>query len=58
MNKPKKMITFDNCLECPLIANCKEWKALTAKQRATIMMSADVDVGILKTCKLDDYKTG
>lgn len=48
----KKIIVKD-CLGCPLVADCKEIKKLTPRQR-TIMMVGIGASGILKTCKLEN----
>jgi hypothetical protein len=48
----KKIIVKD-CLECPLIEKCKEFKSLSAKARFA-MKTSPACSGILKTCKLED----
>lgn len=55
MEKPiKKMIIISNCIECPIISNCKSWKKLTSKQRFTLKYSVGISEFILKDCPLDD----
>ncbi|MEK0370969.1 MAG: hypothetical protein QQN55_07435 [Nitrosopumilus sp.] len=53
--KPKKQIVFDSCLDCPLIEKCGQWAKLPKKTKVTLMIGVGVNVGILKTCPLDDH---
>lgn len=49
-----KIIKVNDCLECPLVVNCKEFKSLTPKQSILIKTCVGVS-GIIKTCKLEDF---
>lgn len=51
-----KIIKIDSCLKCPLIKDCKNFKALKKSVRFSLLYGVDVKCGILKTCKLEDYK--
>ncbi len=53
---PKKQIVFDSCLKCPVIHECNEWGALSAKQKIALTLGVGITVGVLKTCKLDNYR--
>lgn len=50
----KKLILVENCLECPLINECKEWSKIPKKQQFLLTCGVGIKVGILKTCPLDD----
>jgi len=48
----KKIIVKD-CMECPLIINCSEYKKLPKKAKFLMKTCPDY-AGILKTCPLED----
>lgn len=54
----KKIIVIESCTECPLQKECKAWKALTAKQRVSLLIGVGVPGKfILKNCPLPDDST-
>lgn len=50
-----KKIVIKDCLECPVIEDCKEIKKLSPKVRVAMSISTSIS-GILKTCPLGDDK--
>ena len=51
----KKVIIVNDCLQCPLVSDCKEIKNLTSVERVYMMTSNNMKNAILKTCPLEDY---
>lgn len=54
MNTVKKIIIVTDCLECPLVTSCAQFKKLTPKQRFYLKTAVGLTNAILKTCPLDD----
>jgi hypothetical protein len=48
-----KKIVVKDCMECPLVGKCKEFKKLSPGARFA-MKTSPAYAGILKTCKLED----
>ena len=52
--KMKKMIVISDCMEYPIIKDCKAWKNLTPKQKFTLKCGVGIGKFILKDCPLDN----
>tara|TARA_R110001632_G_scaffold21394_2_gene62664 strand:- start:452 stop:631 length:180 start_codon:yes stop_codon:yes gene_type:complete len=51
----KKIIAIESCQECPLVGECKAWKALTKSQRVQLAISNTTPTSfILAKCHLED----
>lgn len=48
------MIVISDCIECPIIKDCKAWKNLTPKQKFTLKCGVGIGKFILKDCPLDN----
>jgi hypothetical protein len=54
MEIPKKMIVISDCMECPIIKDCKAWENLTPKQKFTLKCGVGIGKFILNDCPLDN----
>lgn len=50
----KKMIVLDDCMQCPFWGKCKPSKALTKRQKLTLVLGQGVGKFILQGCPLQD----
>ncbi len=51
----KKAIIITDCMECPKVGKCGEWKKLNPKQRFYLKTGVGLGKVILKGCPLPDY---
>jgi hypothetical protein len=50
-----KILIVENCMECPVIKDCKAWKELTPHNKFFMKTSAEA-VKILPKCPLKEYE--